>query len=63
MQTEKYANVNEKSKKRIFFCWNNKGHKTTYSEYMWEAELKRNEPMMCPVCGQTHKITMRMGND
>jgi len=63
MQKEKYASVSEKPKKKIFFCWNAKAHPTTYSEYMWEAEYNRVETISCPICGQSHKVTMRMGND
>jgi hypothetical protein len=62
MQKEKYSSVNEKPRKKVFFCWNNKAHPATYSEYMWEAEYTRNnEAVACPICGQTHKVTVRMG--
>jgi hypothetical protein len=55
--------VNEKPKEKIFFCWNNTGHPETYSEYKFSKIYNRNEIVSCPVCGQCHKITMRMGED
>jgi transcription elongation factor Elf1 len=61
MQTDKYASVSEKPKKKIFFCWNTKAH-PTYSEYMWEGEYNRIDTMKCPICGQSHKVTVRMGD-
>ena len=62
MQKEKYTTISIKPKKKIFFCWNTKAH-PTYSEYMWESEYNRIEDVNCPICGQSHKVTMRMGNE
>jgi len=52
----------DKAKNRIFFCWNDKDHKDTYSEFKWEQEYVKNKPVKCPACNQYHKVTMRMGD-
>jgi hypothetical protein len=59
MQTNKVDT--DKSIKKVFFCWNAKDHKQSYSEYMWEEEYIKNKLVTCPICKQYHKVTMRMG--
>jgi hypothetical protein len=60
MQTNKI--ITDKPKKKIFFCWNAKDHKDTYSEFAWEEEYNKNKIAICPICKQSHKVTMRMGD-
>ena len=56
----KITYTTEKVKPKIYFCWNVKEHPKNFSEHSFEGTYKQNEMVVCPVCGQCHKITQRL---
>ena len=56
----KVTHIAEPVKPKVYYCWNAKSHPKDYSELMFENTAKSNEIVVCPVCGQAHKITQRL---